>query len=150
MRWLASLCCLALPYVDLFCFVCLNQQVVNDHRQQYFDLTWRPLIDNLVKHVDDMNLASQQKKNNALKERFRAFNKAFSDINATQCQWTVTDVGLKSAVKQSIVAEVVPAYGVFCGVMETTNFTKNKTKYFKYVFPGGLLKETFLSSCVTF
>lgn len=111
--------------------VYLTQQVVEDHRQQYFNLTWQPLINNLIQHVDDLNLASQQKKSNALKERFKTFNKVFSDINATQCQWTVPDAGLKSAVKQSIVAEVIPAYAVFCGVMETITFTKNRSKYFK-------------------
>lgn len=82
-----------------------------------------------------MNISSTTKRYAALKDRFRAFNKAFGDIRDTQCQWIIPDDKMKLTVTKKITSTLVPAYRKFMKDMEAANFTKNPEKYFKSVWP---------------
>ncbi|KAJ4766678.1 exocyst subunit exo70 family protein C1 [Rhynchospora pubera] len=53
-----------------------------------------------------------------LKERFKSFNAIFEDVHRTQSAWVVSDEQLKSELKISVSAVLVPAYRSFKGRYE--------------------------------
>ncbi|KAK8512938.1 hypothetical protein V6N13_090324 [Hibiscus sabdariffa] len=68
-----------------------------------------------------------------LKERFKSFNAMFEEIHKTQCSWMVSDEQLKSELKISISAVVIPAYRSFLGRFSSHLDTgKQQQKYIKY------------------
>lgn len=112
--------------------------------QQYYEITWEPILTNLAHYVDDMTISSAPKRHSALKDRFKAFNKAFGDIRDTQCQWIIPDDKMKLTVTKKITSTLIPSYRKFFKEMEAANFTKNPEKYFKSVLidPAVLLTST--------
>ncbi|KAE8690790.1 CCHC-type integrase-like protein [Hibiscus syriacus] len=81
-----------------------------------------------------------------LKERFKSFNAMFDEIHKTQTAWTVSDEQLKSELRVSISAVVIPAYRAFLGRF-SSHFNKGKQqeKYMKYQPEDieGLIDELF-------
>ncbi|KAL5205479.1 hypothetical protein ABZP36_033688 [Zizania latifolia] len=67
----------------------------------------------------------------ALKERFKQFNAAMDEIQRTQGAWVVSDEQLKSELRVSIAAVVVPAYRSFVGRFAQTFGAGRQTE--KYV-----------------
>ncbi|GMI70675.1 exocyst subunit exo70 family protein C1 [Hibiscus trionum] len=81
-----------------------------------------------------------------LKERFKSFNAMFDEIHKTQCGWMVSDEQLKSELRVSISAVVIPAYRSFLGRFSSHLDTgKQQQKYIKYQAEEieGLIDELF-------
>lgn len=68
-----------------------------------------------------------------LKERFKTFNLMFEDIHKTQSAWVVSDEQLKSELKISVSAVLVPAYRSFKGRFEQ-HFSsgRQREKYIRF------------------
>ncbi|GMH44280.1 hypothetical protein BSKO_12214 [Bryopsis sp. KO-2023] len=109
-----------------------HKQVVEDYCMQYFAITWEPIISSLNRHMDDLKLGSVPKRNSAIKERFKNFNRLFTEIHETQSEWAIPDADQKRSVKKRILEEALPAYASFHDAMEKISFAKTKEKYFKY------------------
>ncbi|KAK8567753.1 hypothetical protein V6N13_105706 [Hibiscus sabdariffa] len=68
-----------------------------------------------------------------LKERFKSFNAMFEEIRKTQSTWIVSDEQLKSELRVSISAVVIPAYRSFLARFGShLNKGKQQEKYIKY------------------
>ncbi|GMI87854.1 exocyst subunit exo70 family protein C1 [Hibiscus trionum] len=68
-----------------------------------------------------------------LKERFKSFNAMFEEIRKTQSAWIVSDEQLKSELRVSISAVVIPAYRSFLARFGShLNKGKQQEKYIKY------------------
>lgn len=68
-----------------------------------------------------------------LKERFKSFNSIFDEIHRTQSTWVVNDEQLKTELRVSITALVVPAYRAFLGRYSRFFRQGRQTeKYIKY------------------
>ncbi|KAE8698866.1 hypothetical protein F3Y22_tig00110597pilonHSYRG00977 [Hibiscus syriacus] len=81
-----------------------------------------------------------------LKERFKSFNALFDEIHKTQSAWMVSDKQLKSELRVSISAVVIPAYRAFLGRFSShINKGKQQEKYMKYQAEDieGLIDELF-------
>lgn len=68
-----------------------------------------------------------------LKERFKSFNSMFEDIHRTQSAWVVSDEQLKSELKISVSAVLVPAYRSFTGRFEQhLGSGRHREKYIRF------------------
>ncbi|KAD7478719.1 hypothetical protein E3N88_01855 [Mikania micrantha] len=68
-----------------------------------------------------------------LKERFKSFNAMFDEIHRTQATWVVSDEQLRSELRVSISAIVIPAYRSFMGRFSQVFTAGRQTeKYIKY------------------
>ncbi|MED6171489.1 hypothetical protein PIB30_041166 [Stylosanthes scabra] len=68
-----------------------------------------------------------------LKDKFKSFNSTFEDIYKTQSSWVVSDEQLKSELRASIAALVIPAYRSFFGRFKHhLQSSRHVDKYIKY------------------
>jgi exocyst complex component 7 len=68
-----------------------------------------------------------------LKDRFKSFNIMFEDIHRTQSAWVISDEQLKSELKISVSAVLVPAYRSFKGRFEQQwSSGRQREKYVRF------------------
>ncbi|KAA8517253.1 hypothetical protein F0562_017495 [Nyssa sinensis] len=56
--------------------------------------------------------ANQSRKNCSLGQRLKTFNAMFEEVHRTQATWSVPDLRLRKELRDSILAELIPAYRV--------------------------------------
>nr|GMD77554.1 exocyst complex component EXO70B1-like [Ipomoea batatas] len=68
-----------------------------------------------------------------MKERFKSFTTAFEEIHRTQSAWVVSDEQLRSELRVSVSAVVIPAYRSFLGrFRQCLENSKQAERYIKY------------------
>ncbi|KAM7268151.1 hypothetical protein ACFE04_010317 [Oxalis oulophora] len=106
-----------------------SSELRNYHKTYQRD-TWTKLLGCLT-HEGLMDRGKIVKPN--LKERFKNFNIMFDEIHRTQSTWVVSDEQLKSELRVSISAVVIPAYRSFMGrFSQYLDPGRQTEKYIKY------------------
>ncbi|CAO3639948.1 unnamed protein product [Cunninghamella echinulata] len=98
--------------------------------------SWKPCVENLM----DVTYVRGGAIKNALthadkqmiKDKFKNFNMEFDDIWKTQTAYAIPDPELRNQVIRDVKNVIVPMYGRFLDKYQSTEFTKNPTKYIKY------------------
>ncbi|KAL2915192.1 exocyst complex component exo70 [Polyrhizophydium stewartii] len=98
--------------------------------------SWMPVIE----HLMDTTKISEQKivtamskqQREAVKERFKNFNKEFDELFQTQKAYAIPDVELRAQVVKEVKQVLLPMYNRFLDRYNESDFTKNKEKYIKY------------------
>ncbi|KAL4289454.1 hypothetical protein HN51_056384 [Arachis hypogaea] len=131
------------------------------HHKNYRTETWSKVLNCLSTDGLQGNTSSvlsprankDKKPKQELKDKFKRFNSTFEDIYKTQSSWVVSDEQLKSELRASIAALVIPAYRSFYGRFKHhLNSSRHVDKYIKYhpedieaiieeLFDGGTTKR---------
>ncbi|CAN4123395.1 unnamed protein product [Withania somnifera] len=103
---------------------------VRQYHKNYQRETWGRVLQ-ILSH-DGMQVNGKVTKP-LLKERFKNFSTMLDDIHRTQSTWVVSDEQLRSELRVSISAVLIPAYRSFCGrFRQYLDNTKHADKYIKY------------------
>ncbi|KAL3835731.1 hypothetical protein ACJIZ3_010467 [Penstemon smallii] len=104
--------------------------VVRQYHKNYQRETWYKLIQCL--NQEGLQVNGKVNKS-LLKERFKVFTTTFDEIHRMQSAWVVSDDQLKSEIRISISAVVIPAYRSFLGrFKQYLDSGKQAEKYIKY------------------
>ncbi|CAO3589024.1 unnamed protein product [Absidia cylindrospora] len=98
--------------------------------------SWKPCVENLM----DVTYVRGGTIKNALsgadrqmvKDKFKNFNMEFDEIWRTQTAYAIPDPELRNQVIRDVKNVIVPMYGRFLDKYQSTEFTKNPSKYIKY------------------
>ncbi|XP_059315885.1 exocyst complex component EXO70C1-like [Lycium ferocissimum] len=103
---------------------------VRQYHKNYQRETWGRVLQ-ILSH-DGMQVNGKVTKP-IVKERFKNFSTMLDDIHRTQSTWVVSDEQLRSELRVSISAVLIPAYRSFCGrFRQYLDNTKHADKYIKY------------------
>ncbi|KAG5605270.1 hypothetical protein H5410_026762 [Solanum commersonii] len=103
---------------------------VRQYHKNYQRETWGKLLQ-ILNH-DGMQVNGKVTKP-IVKERFKNFCTMLDEIHRTQSTWVVSDEQLRSELRVSISAVLIPAYRSFCGrFRQYLDNTKHAEKYIKY------------------
>lgn len=104
--------------------------VVRQFHKNYQRETWVRLL-HCLSH--DGLLVNGKVNKPMLKERFKNFNTMFEEIHKIQSTWVVSDEQLRTELRVSISAVVIPAYRSFLGrFRQYLDSSKQAEKYIKY------------------
>ncbi|PHT34630.1 hypothetical protein CQW23_26430 [Capsicum baccatum] len=103
---------------------------VRQYHKNYQRETWGRVLQ-ILSH-DGMQVNGKVTKP-VVKERFKNFSTMLDEIHRTQSTWVVSDEQLRSELRVSISAVLIPAYRSFCGrFRQYLDNTKHSDKYIKY------------------
>lgn len=103
---------------------------VRQYHKNYQRETWGRLLQ-ILNH-EGMQVNGKVTKP-VVKERFKNFSTMLDEIHRTQSTWVVSDEQLRSELRVSISAVLIPAYRSFCGrFRQYLDNTKHADKYIKY------------------
>ncbi|KAJ8323269.1 exocyst complex component exo70 [Batrachochytrium dendrobatidis] len=98
--------------------------------------SWMPLIEHLMDttKISDQRIVTilSKPQREAVKERFKNFNKDFDEMFQTQKAYAIPDVELRAQVIKEVRQVLLPMYNRFYDRYVETEFSKNKEKYIKY------------------
>ncbi|KAL3500982.1 hypothetical protein ACH5RR_035431 [Cinchona calisaya] len=104
--------------------------VVRQFHKNYQRETWVRLLHTLSHEGLQVNAKVNKP---MLKERFKNFNTMFEEIHKLQTTWVVSDEQLRTELRVSVSAVVIPAYRSFLGrFRQYLDSSKQAEKYIKY------------------
>ncbi|KAA8517254.1 hypothetical protein F0562_017494 [Nyssa sinensis] len=71
--------------------------------------------------------ANQSRKNCSLGQRLKTFNAMFEEVHRTQATWSVPDLRLRKELRDSILAELIPAYRYFLECIEKLSIPPSRS-----------------------
>ncbi|KAI9025923.1 Cullin repeat-like-containing domain protein [Phycomyces nitens] len=98
--------------------------------------SWKPCVENLmdVTYVRGGTIKNSMSngERQLIKDKFKSFNTEFDDIWRVQTTYAVPDTELRNQVIRDVKNVLVPMYCRFLDKYQSTEFTKNPSKYIKY------------------
>ncbi|MCD9646924.1 hypothetical protein HAX54_037177 [Datura stramonium] len=107
-----------------------RSMTMRQYHKNYQRETWGRVLQ-ILSH-DGMQVNGKVTKP-VVKERFKNFSTMLDEIHRTQSTWVVSDEQLRSELRVSISAVLIPAYRSFCGrFRQYLDNSKHADKYIKY------------------
>ncbi|KAE8769897.1 RGA2a [Hordeum vulgare] len=105
---------------------------IRAYSKGYLRSSWNRVLDCVRDDGLPHTMGSSSALKDAVKERFRNFNRSFEELYRTQTAWKVVDPQLREELKFSISVNVLAAYRPFVGMFGDQLKGRDYRKYVKY------------------